>query len=175
MPTFTQIGTAQVVASSGSVTTITFSAIPSTYTDLVLFLSARSDTVGSRDGLLLTFNNQGSTYYSTKELRGYDSNATGSTSTSGTSRIDTMRIPASSATSSTFGNISFYIPNYAGNTAKSVSIDSVSENNSSTAWYIDLAAGLYNQTTAISSIELKAEAGYYVQNSTAYLYGVSNA
>lgn len=165
------------VASSGTITTITLSSIPSTYSDLLIVLSARSNWAGqNRDGLLLTFNNSGGTAYSTKEVRGYDSNSVGSTSTSATSRIDTMRIPAAAATANTFSNISFYIPNYAGSNAKSVSIDSVGqENNSSTSWYIDLASGLWSSSSAINRVDLKAETGYYEPNSTCYIYGISNS
>jgi hypothetical protein len=53
MPTFTQIGTAQVVGSGGAAS-MSFSAIPATYTDLVIFVSARNTSSGA--ALRLCFN-----------------------------------------------------------------------------------------------------------------------
>jgi hypothetical protein len=47
---------------TGSVANITFSSIPSTYTDLVLDCSLRSDRAGDSDGTKLTFNGSTSGY-----------------------------------------------------------------------------------------------------------------
>jgi hypothetical protein len=78
-------------------------------------------------------------------------------------------------TSSTFSNVDFYIPNYTGSTNKSISIDFTSENNATTA-YSNLTAGIVNTTAAVTSITLLCDSGVnFVQHSTAYLYGVSNA
>jgi hypothetical protein len=172
MPTFTLI---ESLSSAGSTAIFTFNTIPGTYTDLVLFLSGRGTTADNRQGVNLYFNNTTGSGYSGKEVRGFDSNSVGSVN-SDTRYIDTMRMPSSNATASTFSNISFYIPNYAGSTNKSVSIDAAGqENNSSSSYYIDLAAGLWSNTSAITRIDVKAEVGNFANYSTAYLYGVSNA
>ena len=81
---------------------------------------------------------------------------------------------SSGDTASTFGNSEFYIPNYTGSTNKSISSDGVSENNATGA-YTRLVAGLWSQTSAITSIDLVPDTGDFAQYSTAYLYGVSNA
>jgi hypothetical protein len=79
------------------------------------------------------------------------------------------------ATSNTFGNGEFYIPNYAGATNKSASNDGVSENNGTTA-YAGLAANLWSNTAAINRVTFTPDAGSdFVQHSTIYLYGVKNA
>jgi hypothetical protein len=81
----------------------------------------------------------------------------------------------STTTSSTFANSQLYIPNYAGSTNKSSSMDGVSENNATGANAF-LNANLWSNTAAITSITLTPEGGdNIVQYSTAYLYGVSNA
>jgi hypothetical protein len=49
------------------------------------------------------------------------------------------------------------------------------ENNSTTAWALGLMAGLWSSTSAITSIELYAPSQTFLQYSTAYLYGISNA
>ena len=84
------------------------------------------------------------------------------------------RVSNNQATSNTFGSFEMYIPNYTGNTNKSVSIDSVSETNA-TAAIADLIAGLWSNTAAITSIRLTPDLGNFMQHSTATLYGVTSA
>ena len=74
-----------------------------------------------------------------------------------------------------FNNIGIYIPNYAGSNNKSFSIDNAQENNITTA-YSQLEAGLWSDSSAITSIRLTEQYGNnLVEYSTAYLYGISNA
>jgi hypothetical protein len=75
-------------------------------------------------------------------------------------------------TAFTFGNSEAYIPNYTSSNNKSVSIDTVVENNSSTVNIVALNAGLWSNTTAISLISIVPGSGSWVQYSTATLYGV---
>jgi hypothetical protein len=175
MPTFTQIGTAVTVGALGA-TSIDFTAIPSTYTDLVLKVSVRSDRVAAiSDGLLLKFNGSASTY-SDRFLQGGGSGAPSSgTSPFGTTRIYTGEMNTNGSTASTFSSFDIYIPNYTASTNKSLSSDSVMEQNATTA-YATLVAGLWSTSAAITSIQLTfSNSTTFVQYSTAYLYGVSNA
>jgi hypothetical protein len=173
MPTYTQIGTAQVVGSGGS-STIAFTSIPGTYTDLVVKISARTNRANAVDSLGFYFNGDtNSARYTSRVLYGTGT-AVASNSPSPVND-ETMFISGNSATASTFGNTEIYIPNYAGSTQKSSSIESVGENNATTA-RMDIAGTLYNQTTAITSITIIPITGTLLQEySTAYLYGVSNA
>jgi hypothetical protein len=79
-------------------------------------------------------------------------------------------------TASTFSSHEIYVPNYASTTltAKSYSVDSVTENNATTA-YANLIAGLITTgASGISSITFtQSGAGNFVQHSTFSLYGVS--
>jgi hypothetical protein len=154
---------------SGGAASISFSSIPSTYTDLCLKVSARADT--STVAMIATFN--GSTSgYSNKRLYGTGSSvASDSYLTTG---IICVLCNDSTYTANTFANGEMYIPNYAGSTYKSASLDGVSENNATTA-YAMLTAGLWSNTAAITSITLTPTSGNVVQYSTAYLYGVKNA
>jgi hypothetical protein len=169
MPTYTQIGTAQVVGAGGA-NNITFSAIPATYTDLVLKVSAR---LASGAGfMLLDFNGLSTANFSHRVLEGDGSTAY--SFVSGNSNYATGLVGASN-TANTFTNTEFYFPNYAGSTNKNVSIDGVTENNGTTA-YADLEALLWSNTAAITQIRLTtSSAANFAQHSTAYLYGVSNA
>jgi hypothetical protein len=174
MPTYTQIGSAVVVGSGGAAT-MTFTSIPSTYTDLVVKISARSSRSAARDELQVVFNSTASSY-SGKNIIGFDTNSVASYDSSPSTYLAGLNISGSSATASTFGSTEIYIPNYAGSTNKSLSVDTVGENNSSTSWIVGLNAGLWSNTAAITSITLSVTSTFsFVQYSTAYLYGVSNA
>lgn len=171
MPTFTQIGSAVTVGAGGAAT-ISFSSIPATYTDLVLKLSGRASNSSAANSLRLQINSITSGY-SARGLRG-DGSAASSFTDSGATFFAGV-INANTGTSSTFSNIEIYIPNYAGSTNKSISIDSVRENNT-TAADAYLIAGLLSNTAAITSLTLTCEtSANFMEYSTAYLYGVSNA
>jgi hypothetical protein len=168
MPTFTLIASSTV--GSGGAADITFSAIPSTYTDLVLKVSARSNRSDTTDNLIISFNGSTSSL-SFRYLQG--SGATAYSSSGSTGYVGSL--DGDTATSSTFGSADIYIPNYAGSTYKSVSSDTVDETNATNA-YATFTAQLWSNTAAITSISLKPQVGtQFVQHSTAYLYGVSNA
>ena len=158
-------------AATGSVANIEFTSISATYTDLLVKVSSRSNRGGGQvsDGIAIQFN--GST--SNLSMRYLDGN--GSSAGSSTDTAIWTRTSASGATASTFGNAEFYIPNYAGSTNKSVSIDGVSENNATSA-FVMLTAGLWSNTAAITSIKIVSiNAENLVEYSTAYLYGIKNS
>lgn len=157
-----------VTVGAGGASTISFSNIPQTYTDLLVKLSVRTTFAGVADDVLLTLNGL-SSGYSNKILYGNGSNAF---STSAYGNLVTSP-PAANATANTFGNVEFYIPNYALTNSKVYSSDSVSENNA-TESYTHLIAGRNTTTNPITSISL-AGVGNFVQYSTATLYGVFNA
>jgi hypothetical protein len=173
MPTFTQIGSAVIVGSGGQAN-ITFTSIPATFTDLIVKLSIRTNRSAVEESINIEYNASGGTAYSSRRLYGTGSAAA---SDSGTSQAFTKFYSVNSATSTalTFGNADIYIPNYAGSTNKSVSVDAVTENNA-TAATAGTLAGLWANAAAITSIKLTpGSAGTILEHSTAYLYGVSNA
>lgn len=162
-----------VGAGSGTgVSSVTFSSIPQTgYTDLVLVSSARSATSsGNWDGVYVSFNGTSiTTNHSARRMYGFSTLAL-----SDSSLPYANIIPSNSVTASTFGNASMYIPNYTGSNNKSISVDAVTENNSSSGAIAFLTAGLWSNTAAITSITLTTESGgNFVPNSTFYLYGVA--
>jgi len=168
MPTFTKIET--ITVGSGGVASITFSSIPTTYTDLVVLVSCRSSQVGAfADYGKITFNSSSSTF----SYRDFYGNGTTASSTNGA--VNTIFVyQGNAATASTFGNASIYIPNYTGSNNKSFSIDSVVENNGTTA-YQTITAGLWSTTTAINSVGLAPASGTWLEHSTFTRYGISNA
>jgi hypothetical protein len=171
-PTMTLIASNTV--GSGGVSSVTFSSIPATWTDLVLKLSMRGNYTGDLvTNPAITFNGT-STGYSEKLLWNSNNNTAGSASNSGSGFLFTWANGPSS-TSNTFSNSEIYIPNYTLSNYKSMSSDSVNENNSSSNGLLSLDAGLWSNTAAITSITLTPLYGSFVQYSTFYLYGISNS
>ena len=167
----TYVKIASVTVGAGGAASMAFSSITSTYTDLIVKLSARTDRAGiSQDVVGIAFNGL-TTNLSMRYLQG---DGTTASSASSASYIWT-RADALTATASTFGNAEFYIPNYAGSTNKSLSVDGVSENNATEA-YANIVAGLWSNTAAITSIQLTSvNTANFVQYSTATLYGISKS
>lgn len=160
----------QRIELNASAASVTFANIPqSGYTDLKVVASAREDSASNTE-LRMRINGNTSSVYSTRELRGTGS-AVSSFSLSGTFAVAGRQNTASS-TASTFGNFEVYIPNYLSSSNKSFSSDSVTENNATLA-YASLVAGLFSDTTAISSLTFFAEVGNLAANSTFSLYGLA--
>ena len=155
---------------SGGASSIDFTVIPSTYTDLVVLVSARQSGAAITASLNMSLNGSTSSF-SYRALQGAGSGTpasfAGSTNYIGQS-------PASTATASTFGNAQIYIPNYAGSTNKSISVETVDELNGTTT-YAQMTASLWSNTAAINALSIISGNGVFSQYTTAYLYGVKNA
>ena len=159
-----------VTVGSGGAADIEFTSIPATYTDLVVMLSGRSDTTRSGDGSYADIQFNGSTSnLSSTFIYNYNG-----TPYSGSDTYILAWSNPSDYTSDTFSNITWYIPNYTSSNNKSISVDSVTENNSTDILSV-LTAGLWSSSSAITSVKIKPKLANFVQYSTAYLYGISNA
>ena len=157
---------------SGGATDITFSSIPATYTDLLLKISLRTTNPVIVENLQVNFNSS-TTGWGSREIYG-DGAAAASATETAIGRY-TGLIPGSSSTTSTFSNADIYVPNYASANYKTMSVDSVSENNATTAYAV-LSAVLWSNTAAVTSIIIKPTSAYsFVQYCTAYLYGIKNS
>ena len=166
MATYVQIATVTVTAAGGQAA-IDFTSIPSTYTDLCLKSSVRcSDNV---DYGQISFNTS-TANFSSRRIEGDGASAT--SASRGDSYIIATYNP-SITTASTFNNMEFYIPNYAGSTNKSFQLDGVFENNGGAR--MTMNAFQWAQTAAINGISFAPQTGTFVQYSTATLYGISKS
>jgi hypothetical protein len=160
---------ATVTVTGATAATIDFTSIPATYTDLCLLISARNDA-GSTDGSVYFNSDTTDANYSRRVLFG-DGSSTGSAAVS---NARFFQVVVSSATSNVFSNSFVYIPNYTGNTNKSLSAEGVNENNG-TAAIAAMNAGLWNNSAAITAIKLQPTSANFVQYSSATLYGIKNS
>jgi hypothetical protein len=148
---------------------ITFSNIPQGYTDLKLVGSVRSGVTNPYDFIYYYLNSPGTGAYTQRLIRGDGSSV--SSQLNNTSYYPLQFINGNGATTNTFGSFEVYIPNYKSSVQKSFSVDIVSETNS-TGIFMDLQAGLWNQTAGITAMTLASGSGPYLPNSTFTLYGV---
>lgn len=153
----------KVTVGSAGATSITFSAIPGTYTDLVLLYSGRGNNGISQPTINL---NSSASSFTDRVLY------TSSGGTVGTyaGTTDLLRTNNSGQTANVFSNGQIYIGNYTSNTTKYLQWDVATEDNS-TYTYMGIGATQWAQTAAITSITLNLSS--WVEHSTAYLYGIT--
>lgn len=148
---------------AGGVASITFSAIPQTpFTDLIVVYS------GTEIGVTITLNGNTSGQYNYRYLYGAGTFTSTSNSTGATGFNAAF----------TYYGISgeliqgqAHIANYAGSTNKSISVDAISETNTSNSMQ-QMFNGRLANTAAVTSITLTG-LGTIPQYSTAYLYGLT--
>ena len=150
---------------------IEFTSIPQDGTDLVALYSMRTDIANNYGYLYLTFNGV-ATGYSYRILYG-DGSTAASVSQPSATRFEGNLTNGNSSTSNTFSNGQVYLPNYTSSSNKSVSFDSIAENNASSGNGLYLTAGLVTITNAITSMAFLPPSGNFVTGSTVSLYKVT--
>ena len=144
---------------------IEFTSIPQDGTDLYFLISARTNDPGLED-LYISLNG------STSDFTSRNLDGGGASASSNTTARYLGTVNGAAQTANTFGNISVYIPNYSGATNKSFSVDAVTENNATTAIQT-IAAGLWSNTEAITSVAFTPSAGSLLADTTISLYKIT--
>lgn len=157
----TYILISSVTVGSGGASSVGFTSIPSTYTDLCLKMSAKA---ASTQAMYITINSSTSNF----------SNMYLYANPPGTPVSNSLNRYVGSVNDPTFNSTEIYFPNYASSTNKSFSVDNADEVNS-VGNDLNLIAGLWSDSAAITSISIVPTSGNFTQYSTAYLYGISNA
>jgi cation diffusion facilitator CzcD-associated flavoprotein CzcO len=162
---------------TSTATSITFSAIPATFTDLVFRYASRHNNAFTISQSQITFNGSSASNYNETALYG-DASSVTSGRQSSASGLDFMYDDADSATANTFSNTELYIPNYKVSASKPMSWFGVTENNATgtNSARITANASLWQNTSAITSITILALASRnFMVGSSFYLYGISNS
>lgn len=157
---------ATVTVGSGGASTMAFSSIPSTYTDLKLLITS---SVTSNNYIKININGDTGSNYTYKVIRGSGSAAGSFQQTDWTAAAYVFGYSDSG-----WSSHSVYIPNYATSSYKSISSNSAQEANAATA-YSWLGSGLWNSTSAITSITIASQTLNFAQYSSATLYGIKNS
>jgi hypothetical protein len=171
---FTPEGSAYEIASytapSGGVASITF-AIPSGYRHIELQGIHRSDLSGSGNniGMYMRFNGDAGSNYYWHELAGNGSSAM-AYGQSDTGINASPHGPRAGDTASVFNADVITILDYASTTKTKVSRSLAGDDLNGSGW-IHQASGLWNNTSAITSITLFLESSNFVENSTFTLIG----
>lgn len=148
---------------------VTFSSISASYTDLVLVASVQASTAGQ--GLTMQFNgdNGVGSLYSNTGLRG-----NGSTVVSFRQSNNTNVLLSNIAEPPTSGGFGLYTANFLNYSNTSV-FKTILVRSNSAAFATETFVDLWRNTNAISSIQITISGGNIAVGSTFSLYGIANA
>lgn len=156
-----------VTVGSGGAGSISFTGIPATATDLLITFSLRTDRSGLDPDVQNFYFNDNGASYTTKRLRG-----NGSGVTSSSPFYLNPLATSDDQTANTFSSGQIYVPNYAGSTNKTASVEMVTETNATEAWQV-ISAMTWANTSAITSVQIAGAGGNFRQYSTASLYTIT--
>jgi hypothetical protein len=159
--TYEPISTETVSGTSTS--TVTFSSIPQTYTDLVLVINGQTS---ANVDIFVRFNSDTATNYSFTTLRG-DGSAASSARNSNATSLGIISGNPSSGFSTYITNIF----NYTNATTFKTSITRTNTNDR-----VGAIVGLWRATpAAVTTVQVRVDSGYFIANSTFTLYGIKAA
>lgn len=170
--TFTPI---QSITLTGSAASVTFTAIPQTYTDLVLRWGARVNNADTQ--VWIRVNSNSTAAYSQTRILGNGSTATSARVSNNTEIYLIGGEVPSGAAANTFSSAELLIPNYTASTSKPISFFGANEDNA-TAANMGVTAGLTSISSAITSITLFGDGSgttSFAAGSTFHLYGIRNS
>jgi hypothetical protein len=146
-------------------TTITFSSIPSTYTDLVLV----SNLFGTGSAnIFIRLNSDSGANYSNTMLTG---NGTSTASSRNTSTAQINVVNSGSSLNSRWGNCIMQFNNYSNTTTNKTVLMRFNVAGAE----VTANVGLWRDTSAINAIELRTTVATYDTGSTFTLYGIKAA
>lgn len=155
--------------------TVTFSSIPQTYTDIVIRMSLRSTQAGTNfKQIYASINGINANAYSSTMLYGNQSTANSVRDSGIFQGIYPYYINSTSSTANSFTNSELYIPSYTQAVNKPISWLSVVETNDTLNQYTQATANLFRNTSAITQVSI-VDASNFAAGSSFYLYGIKNS
>ena len=147
--------------------TVTFSAISSAYTDLVLVITPAATS--GNPNINLQFNSDTASNYSVTSLSG---NGTSATSTRASTQTS-IKINQTGTLDGTLGNSTYTVNlfNYSNTTTNKTIL---TRSNRAGAG-VDASVGLYRSNSAITAIDIKISSSTFLTGSTFTLYGIAAA
>jgi hypothetical protein len=171
-PTHSLIASQTLTSAS---TTVTFSSISQSYTDLKLIISARASNGGGYANTAINFNGSGGSY-ANKLIYGVGTGSANTQNTVFPTSAFIGDIPASGIYANTFSNQEIYVTNYKDtNNYKGYYTVSVHEDNNAAA-FLEADSGVWQSTAAITSMLISCgNSGQFVTNSMFSLYGINKS
>lgn len=162
----------QTYTLGSSQSSVTFSSIPSTYKHLQVRILVRSDRSAGTDILSVRMNSDSSGIYTDHLLYGDGASAL-TDQDIGATKINLHRVASAANSSNIFSAYVIDILDYA-NTNKNKSVRALGGFDANGSGRINLGAGLYRSTSAISTLAFSSVeyAGNWVANSSFALYGI---
>jgi len=159
---------ASTTVGAGGTSTIEFTGIPGTYTDLVILLSAR--TTSGSDYPRFRANTYVSEFNKGQVLLSGGTTVSAFTDASNT-YAQIGQIPGTTYSANNFSNSLIQVPNYAGTTAaKTYKIQTVFKDAGANAEQRFSGTGFVSFTAAVTSVQIFSS-NTFAQYTTAYLYG----
>lgn len=151
-------------------TSVTFSSIPATYTDLVLIVSALGVGANTDENCSIQVNSDTNSNYSMTRVRGNGTTASSDRESSATSAtVGVLQVKATG--DSTRDTYAIHFQNYSNTTTYKTWI---SRSNSSN-YSVQAMVNLWRSTSAISTIKFQINSNNFYAGSTFTLYGIKAA
>ena len=160
------------VTLSSAQSSVTFSGIPQTYTDLVI-VGVGYNSTGDGYAPRFDFNSDTGNNYSFTQIGGNGSSAS-STRSSNRANIPASWLTGWDTTSTEVGMFTTHIMNYSNTTTNKTVL---SRGNQAAGTYpgTEAVVGLWRSTAAITSIRITADIATFASGSTFNLYGILSA
>lgn len=160
-----------ITVGAAGASSVTFTNIPSTYAHLQIRGISRNSA--NQDTLRVRLNSDTGSNYARHLLRGDGSAVASSAVTSGT-LMGSNAVPASSTTASVFAGTIIDILDYA-NTNKYKTMRGLGGYDANGAGIVTFYSGLWQSTSAVTSVTLLFDSDNFVQYSQFALYGIKGA
>lgn len=159
------------VSASAGVASIEFTNINQSFDDLVIVISARTTSNVAGEQWVFGELNINANGVGTNQTGRH---LTGRASAESFTAAGRFYMSSSAAAASAFGSAHIYFPNYTSSNQKSISIESVSEDNNATAGFLQIGSVLWSGTAAITSVAFtpRSSSGNFALHSSATLYGI---
>lgn len=174
MPAGSTYSTIATTTLGSAASSVTFSSISGSYTDLVIVSNVKITTSGF--GLVIQFNSDTGTNYSLTNIEGNGTTANSGRATSASYITLTYGIGIPTA-SNTFSTVITNVMNYSNSTTNKTILSRHSNGSTSNSPGTEAIVGLWRNTAAITSITLKQQTGSnnLDAGSVFTLYGITAA
>jgi hypothetical protein len=152
-------------------TNVTFSSLPTTYTDFLIKGSTKSDGASVNYRIDLKINNLTTAIYNRQTVSATSSAVTASVNFGLTLMEFNNSTPGTGGTDA-FSNFEMYIPVYNASVIKPISMMSVIDIYNNTGVYVNAFAGQCRDANPITSINLAVNSVNFVAGTSFFLYGI---